>query len=135
MNNIRHFQKSGRLPRYYLWKVHLWDHHMSWCRPCWRLTTITCKCCSNQTVFRKDKKQGRTYVFKCQKCKHRWIGKMPAGAELTNAYKYPDGRIIGWDVRSDKPNKPNLAGDEHGWPIAQEENSDANATSQSLSTN
>lgn len=100
-------------------------------KPCWRLTTIVCTCCSVKdalegnpvvySVFRKDKKQGRTYVFKCHKCKHRWIGKMPAGAGLTNAYKYPDGRIIGWDVEGETPNKPNLAGDGRGWPIAQEE--------------
>ncbi len=123
-----------------------WGHYTRWSHvPVWTLTTIVCKCCCVKVsleceplvhaVFRKVKKQGRTYVFKCQHCKLRWIGKMPAGAGLTNVYKYPDGRIIGWDVRSDKPNKPNLAGDGHGWPIAQEENSDANATSQSLSTN
>lgn len=129
MNNIRHLQRSGRLSRslpiWPLWRVHLWTHHMSWAKPPWIFTTVTCKCCGDQQVFRKNKKQGRTYVFKCQKCKHRWIGKMPAGAGLTNRYKYPDGRIIGWDVSSDKPNKPNLAGDGHGWPIAQEENSNA----------
>lgn len=72
---------------------------MSWSRPVWRLTTVTCNCCKEQKVFRKDKKQGRTYVFKCQQCKRRWIGKMPVGAELLNVYKYADGRIIGWDVK------------------------------------
>jgi hypothetical protein len=86
------------------------------------------------SVFRKDKKQGRTYVFKCQQCKLRWIGKMPAGAELTNVYKYEDGQIVQW-TRGEKSkavesNKPNLAGDGHGWPCLDEKETNDVSTSQ-----